>query len=177
MNLQADYILRLSRPHIIDFEASGLGKDSYPIEVGVVLSSGEKYCSLIAPAPSWHYWDRRAEHVHGLTRENVVNHGRPAAVVAAELNKLLRGKTVYSDGWGVDNSWLNRLYFSAGTELEFSISALEFIVDEVQMNIWAQVKNQVIADLGLTRHRASNDALIIQETYTRTRQIVAGQWG
>ena len=38
---------RIIRPDIIDIEASGFGPDSYPIEIGVALSSGEKYCSLI----------------------------------------------------------------------------------------------------------------------------------
>jgi hypothetical protein len=35
------------RPNIIDIEASGFGVDSYPIEVGIVLSTGQKYCALI----------------------------------------------------------------------------------------------------------------------------------
>ena len=43
-------------PLIIDVEASGFGPLSYPIEVGLALSAGEKYCSLILPAADWtHY--------------------------------------------------------------------------------------------------------------------------
>jgi hypothetical protein len=42
------------------------------------------------------------------------------------------------------------------------------------MEIWTQTKLQVIADLALIRHRASSDALIIQETFTRTLQVLLG---
>ena len=40
------------------------------------------------------------------------------------------------------------------------------------MELWHEVKKQVVADLALTRHRASFDALIIQETYVRTREVL-----
>jgi hypothetical protein len=42
------------------------------------------------------------------------------------------------------------------------------ILKEPQMAIWSQTKSEVINDLALTRHRASADALIIQETFNRT---------
>lgn len=44
------------------------------------------------------------------------------------------------------------------------------ILSEHQMEVWHEVKEQVIIELGLTRHRASFDALIIQETYSRSLQ-------
>lgn len=47
---------------------------------------------------------------------------------------------------------------------------LEMILNEAQMNMWQETKLQVISDLQLSRHRASADALIIQETYMRTSQ-------
>ena len=36
-------------PNIIDVEASGFGPHSYPIEVGLALGDGSKFCSLILP--------------------------------------------------------------------------------------------------------------------------------
>lgn len=41
------------QPLIIDLEASGFGRDSYPIEVGVALDYDRKFCSLIRPQPQW----------------------------------------------------------------------------------------------------------------------------
>jgi hypothetical protein len=40
-------------PLIIDVEASGFGGTSYPIEIGVALDYGHKYCTLIHPEPGW----------------------------------------------------------------------------------------------------------------------------
>ncbi len=39
------------------------------------------------------------------------------------------------------------------------------------MNIWHEVKALVEEELNIVRHRASNDAQIIQQTYVRTRTI------
>ncbi|WP_446808422.1 hypothetical protein ACH50O_14110 [Methylomonas sp. 2BW1-5-20] len=162
------------RPNVIDFEASGFGFDSYPIEVGVVLGSGQKYCALIKPASNWLYWDAQAEQVHGLSRDTLISRGKSIALVAAELNAFLADQTVYSDGWVVDKPWLSRLFYQSGVKPTFYLSALEMILKEAQMDIWTQTKQQVIQDLALMRHRASTDALIIQETYARTRQLVTG---
>lgn len=37
-------------PIIIDAEASGFGRDSYPIEVGVALGDASRHCYLVSPA-------------------------------------------------------------------------------------------------------------------------------
>lgn len=157
------------RPFIIDIEASGFGPHSYPIEVGLALDPDHKYCSLIAPAPDWTHWDATAETVHRVSRQLLATHGQPATAVALKLNELLGNSTVYSDGWVVDQPWLIKLFSRAGVNQRFSISPLEMILSEHQMEIWHEVKTRVARELDLTRHRASFDALIIQETYLRTR--------
>lgn len=77
-------------------------------------------------------------------------------------------QTVYSDGWTVDKPWLIELFSAAKIPLSFSISPLEFILNEYQMKTWHSTKDNVIQEMGLMRHRASSDAMIIQETYKRT---------
>jgi DNA polymerase III epsilon subunit-like protein len=158
----------ITRPSIIDVEASGFGSDSYPIEIGAVLTSGERYCSLILPVPEWTHWDGQAAKVHGITRAFLEKNGRPVTEVAKALNSLLAGRTVYSDGWGFDLRWITQLFYTAGIYQQFKVSALENILSEAQMTIWHEVKNQVVAETKFKRHRATNDALIIQETYART---------
>ena len=160
-----------SRPAIIDIEASGFGNGSYPIEIGVILSNGKTYCTLIYPAAEWRHWDQQAEALHGISRHTLLNKGKAIAQIAAELNELLAGQTVYSDGWVVDKPWLSQLFQLSGAQPKFSLSPLENILKEPQMEIWSATKAQVIQDLALTRHRASADARIIQETYTRTQKI------
>jgi hypothetical protein len=57
------------RPAIIAIEASGIGNDGYPIEIGVILSSGLSYCALIYPDAQWRHSDQQAEALHGISRE------------------------------------------------------------------------------------------------------------
>lgn len=159
---------KVTRPSIIDVEASGFGPDSYPIEIGVILTSGKRYCSLIFPASEWIHWDEPAAKVHGITREDLKRFGRPVTEVAKALNELLAGLVIYTDAWGVDLRWITRLFYTAGIYKQFRVSALENILSEAQMNIWHDTKNQVLAEVNCQRHRASSDAFIIQETYART---------
>jgi hypothetical protein len=162
-------------PVIIDIEASGFGAQSYPIEIGLVTSAGEKYCSLIRPLSEWTHWDEQAQSVHGVSRESLQLHGRPVAEVAARLNALLRKQTAYSDGWVVDQAWLNRLFHAAALPCEFSFSALDLILTEAQMEIWHQTKEVLLRELGDRRHRASFDAFLVQETWRRTKEATTAR--
>lgn len=85
-------------PAVLDIEASGFGRHSYPIEVGYVLSDGQAFCTLIRPEPEWTHWDPAAERLHHISRDLVLARGRPAVEVARMLNAQLVGQTVYSDG-------------------------------------------------------------------------------
>ena len=169
MPLRPDPLMRLSKkPIIVDIEASGFGGYSYPIEVGIALDDDTKYCSLISPAPTWEHWDEQAETVHRIARDILETYGKPIAAVAAELNQLLAGKTLYTDGWVVDKPWLNVLFHEARTAMTFSVSPLEMILSEQQMARWHATKDIVLGEAKMRRHRASFDAWIIQETYQRT---------
>ncbi len=161
----------IETPFIIDVEASGFGSNSYPIEVGVILSDGLKYCSLITPDKEWTHWDNEAEHIHHISRHCLKDHGKPAHTVAQQLNDFFEGMTLYSDGWVVDKPWLTRLFYVARIPMKFDVSPLELILSESQMAIWHTTKDVVTKELNLTRHRASNDAAVIQETYRRTRAM------
>src|ERR1700709_1006045 len=86
-------------PAILDMEASGFGKDSYPVEVGFVLPDGKAFCTLIKPAPEWTHWDSAAQALHHITRELAVRRGHEPIEVARALNRQLAGRVVYSDGW------------------------------------------------------------------------------
>lgn len=155
-------------PNIIDIEASGFGSHSYPIEVGVALGSGEKYCSLVLPPIDWVHWDENAVAVHGISRSILETYGNPIEEIAHKLNELLRDDVAYSDGWEVDNPWLWKLFYNAGIPKLFRFSTLEMILSQGQMAQWHEVKEEVIDTLDYVRHRASQDAVIIQETYAQT---------
>jgi hypothetical protein len=159
---------RLQNPIIIDVEASGFGGRSYPIEVGVALDDDTKYCSLILPAAEWSHWDDDAEKIHRIARDILQTHGKPIPEIAAHLNQLLDGKTLYSDGWVVDKPWLTTLFHTARMNMNFTVSALEMILSEQQMARWHETKDRILDEVEQHRHRASFDAWIIQKTYQRT---------
>jgi hypothetical protein len=155
-------------PAILDFEASGLGRGSYPIEVGYILADGSSDCMLIRPEPDWQSWDPEAERLHGIDREQLVQHGRPVREVASQLNRELRGETLYTDAWGSDLSWLSLLFDAADLVPLFRLESLRTLLDEPRQRHWHSVHRAVISELALGRHRASADARALQQTYLRT---------
>lgn len=161
-----------NNPNIIDIEASGFGGESYPIEIGLVLSSGMTFCTLVLPTEGWVHWNEEAEKIHHISRETLQAHGKPVGEVAHELNRMLEGMTLYSDGWVVDKPWLTTLFYASGVEMKFSVSPLEMILSEAQMNVWHETKDKVIIQENIQRHRASNDAWIIQKTFKQTSELV-----
>ncbi|NDY91390.1 hypothetical protein G3A44_09320 [Ideonella sp. TBM-1] len=149
-------------PCVIDVEASGFGRGSYPIEVGVVLEDGQAWCSLVRPAPDWTHWDEQAERLHGLSRPLLSRHGRPAREVALALNHHLRGRAVHTDAWAHDYPWLARLFDEAGLLPAFRLHHLHALFTPEQAAGWDDAVAQARVALGPMRHRASNDARVLQ---------------
>jgi len=155
-----------SLPIIIDVEASGFGFNSYPIEIGLAMEDGATRCFLIKPEPGWVHWSPDSENLHGISRETLSKYGRSVKEVGTILNQMLAGKTVYSDGWSYDQSWLNLLFVFAKQPLQFRLEAITYLLNEEQLNAWTRVKHELIDQLEFKRHRASNDALILQRTFS-----------
>jgi hypothetical protein len=149
-------------PPILDIEASGFGRGSYPIEVGFVAQDGTLFCGLVRPEPEWLHWDDAAEALHGISRELLLTHGRPARWMAEQINVRLSGQTVYCDGWGQDYSWLARLYDAAGLLPSFKLDDLRGLLSEPEAQRWRGVTEAVRQRQQLTRHRASSDARVLQ---------------
>lgn len=169
MNLTPRAVSPPFPPAILDIEASGFGHGSYPIEVGFVLPDGRAWCSLIHPEADWLHWDAAAAAVHGITRAQLQQHGRAPRTVCEALNRQLRGQTVYSDAWAHDYTWLGRLYEVAERSPTFRLENLRALLDEGEAARWHEVKQQVMARMGLARHRASADARVLQQTLVALR--------
>lgn len=127
-------------PAILDLEASGFGRHSYPIEAGYVPPDGRSCCTLIRPEPDWTHWDAGAEQVHGISRDTLQRHGCSAAEVARLLNEALDGQVVDTDDWAHDYP-----------------------------EDWDDAKQKVSREAGTRRHRASQDARLLQMTWRRVR--------
>lgn len=159
-------------PAILDIEASGFGRGSYPIEIGFVDPDGALFCTLIQPEPDWVHWDTSAEQLHGIQRELLLQHGKPAAWVAQEVNKRLAGQTVYCDAWGHDYAWLSRLYDAAERSPSFKLEDLRCLLTDDEAARWHATNDAVRERQALRRHRASSDAKVLQLTLAELRRRV-----
>jgi hypothetical protein len=119
----------------LDFEASGLGTSSYPIEVAWCdAGSGEQDSFLIDPqsVPGWTHWDEVAEGIHGLARGELQAQGVTAAAACWRLNRALEGKMVYCDALEFDHFWMRRLYDAAQMRPLFRLRGLEVLLNAAQ---------------------------------------------
>ncbi|MBX8563126.1 hypothetical protein K5D44_00240 [Pseudomonas cichorii] len=134
----------------IDFEASGIAPDSYPIEVAVV-SSESSFNSLIKPARYWTHWSYDAQDMHGIGQDQLHQQGDPADVVARHMNQLFSGQVLCSDS-PQDTFWLDVLYEAAELTPTFQLKPLESFVGR-------QAASDIYRLLPTTRiHRALPDA-------------------
>ncbi|HET9161035.1 MAG TPA: DUF1810 family protein [Caulobacteraceae bacterium] len=98
----------------LDFEASSLGDDSYPIEVAWVFEDGCEESHLIHPASDWSDWDPAAEAIHGIDRTRLVAEGEPLEAVAQSMLQALGGHTLYASAPSWYGKWLSVLLRAAG---------------------------------------------------------------
>ncbi|QDL55583.1 hypothetical protein [Rhodoferax aquaticus] len=157
-------------PTVLDVEASGFGRNSYPIEVGFALPNGHTFCTLIRPEAEWTHWDAQAEALHHISRTLIEQRGQPAREVARLLNTHLQGQTVYSDGWANDYSWIGALFDAAGIAPKFKLENLRALLNETEADQWHIVKAEISHERGTQRHRASADARMLQLTLQRLRR-------
>lgn len=98
----------------LDFEASSLGRHSYPIEVGWVFEDGGCESHLIRPAPGWTDWDPAAERIHGLSRARIEADGEPVEAVAGRMVEVLGGHDLLASAPSWDGKWMSVLLRAAG---------------------------------------------------------------
>jgi hypothetical protein len=98
----------------LDFEASSLSDESYPIEVGWVFEDGRRESCIIRPAPGWTDWDASAEAIHGLSRDRLEREGEPHEAVAHRLLQTLSAHEVFVTAPSWDGKWLSVLLRAAG---------------------------------------------------------------
>lgn len=150
--------------HYVDFEASGIAPDSYPIEIAVVHPGGE-YQALIKPVRYWEHWSYDAQDMHQIPRDQLVAEGKPAADIAQELNEIFSGQCLTSDA-REDSYWFEALYDAAELDPTFTVATVEQMVGpEHAAAIYYQMP--------ITRgHRALSDARSLEETVERHYRLM-----
>lgn len=120
--------------YIIDFEASGLGKNSYPIEVAWGDGRHPATSFLLNPERmnNWTDWDPRSMEFHRIPRDELIRKGEDPKRVAEKMVKELAGKTLYSDEPRYDNMWKDRLLKDCGYDPELiQIKNLKYFLDRM----------------------------------------------
>lgn len=72
-------------PTVLDIEASGFGRGSYPIEVGIARADGSCCAFLIQPLDEWTHWDPKAELLHGISRDRLMKRATRCAKLPSGL--------------------------------------------------------------------------------------------
>ncbi|KIN60460.1 Exonuclease superfamily [Sulfitobacter noctilucae] len=110
----------------LDFEASSLDKDSWPVEIGLSWVDQnldvQTFESLIRPAPEWpeDAWSPASAAIHNIARRDLDNAPDIITVVNAFLHAL-KGRIALSDAVSFERHWLDQLFGAAGVSDHVSI--------------------------------------------------------
>lgn len=164
-------------PSFLDFEASSLSSESYPIEVAWSLADGSIECYLISPAgiEEWTDWSLLSEKVHGIARDELLSAGKSPEWICARMNAQLSGQTIYTDNPDYDGRWLAKLFaVTKGIKPMFRIGLVDkLLVGHVYSNPanWAvemhrirKAKEEARRCVG-GQHRADLDVQYLRELY------------
>ncbi|MBC6718671.1 hypothetical protein H9Q09_21030 [Aurantimonas sp. DM33-3] len=131
--MAAGDLIELDQIVFLDIEASGLGPDSYPTEIGWAFATGASGGFLIRPASDWSAdaWDPLAEELHGISHEELMTNGITPWDAALRINAVLAPDgaplTVVSDAAEMDSFWLDRLFEEGPSSREFQVRDIEWL--------------------------------------------------
>lgn len=154
----------------MDVEASGLQDDSYPIEIAWSDSLGNSETFLITPHHSWIHWDPKAEVVHGISRERLLDVGISIGDACSRLNTNLVDETVFTDAADYDSRWLLTLFKKAEIEPLFRIEDV-FNFYKALPSTQARVIQQIIS-ANPAPHRALPDCQRYSKAYDYTEATI-----
>lgn len=148
----------------IDFEASSLFRNSWPIEVGLAWTDGTtttSWSSLIRPEPDWNMdaWSTDSAAIQNIRLEWL--HDAPnARDVAESMVARIGDRTVLSDAPEFDQVWLDRLLatMEAPPDIVLKIEDLIFRHPEVDPMRYFGYRDR---HDGEHTHRAGADAALM----------------
>lgn len=172
-------------PCFIDFEASSLNAESYPIQVAWSLPDGRVFDHFIDPrwVASWTDWDHDAEwEIHRISRSLLHDVGAPPQKVAERMNAMLAGKTLYVDGLPFDQYWLDALFEAGGLRPTFQLAGFQELIYATAPTAfdgldladrharWMAFEREAWASVRGRQHLADNDVRYLQAFYRLATQ-------
>ena len=150
---------------VIDFEASSLDQDSYPIEVGLAFwpdpdDGISGWSTLIQPVGDWTrkgHWSPKSAKVHGISAMELMSGGQAVGAVADKLNTMLgSGRIAWCDGDAYDVHWTGRLFEAAHITPLFHLGAWHRLI--ALLDPAMRKRGLDWLDQAPARHRARDDA-------------------
>jgi len=168
-------------PIFLDFEASSLSKDSYPIEVAWSKNSNtiESHLININKYPlTYTDWNESAESLHGLSRNYLNEYGEEPRLVASKMLKDLDGHIVYTTAPKHDEFWCNRLFYAVNIHHRIEFRHIESLIENlIPSKYWYKEINSNTTlisylyktardECNLKPHRANNDVSFLVTLYS-----------
>lgn len=150
----------------LDFEASGLGEGTYPVEVGLAIwlrpdAPIRTWSTLIVPTEAWitrGIWKAKSAEIHRIDQSELFTGLQPAAVINAMNNLARIGAAVLCDGGKDDRYWLDRLADAADQNAGFLLGSWEVLTNhfsDAQLRRFCEFQAEYPAP-----HRAGPDAAL-----------------
>jgi DNA polymerase-3 subunit epsilon len=169
---------------VIDFEASSLDQDGYPIEVGLALWPSPDqailgWSTLIQPAGEWTrrgHWSLKSAKVHGILGRDLLAHGQPVNRVAAALNEALgHGTIAWCDGDAYDIHWTGALFKAANIAPVFTLGQWHRLI--AMLGPAMRERGLHWLEQAQARHRARADAeqLLVALAYAAEIEVGPAQ--
>lgn len=151
----------------LDFEASSLDANSWPIEVGYAAACGAEDDFLLSRHGDWsmEYWDRNSANLHGISPADLAEFGIDATAALERLAEKLGGAMVVSDAPEFENHWLRRISAAAGRPAPFTVKDWVDVLPSGQSEAERQ---KLLADARKregVRHRAGADARVMRAVW------------
>jgi hypothetical protein len=149
----------------LDFEASSLARDSFPIEIGVARWDGPgsiatTWSVLMEPMAEWMErcsWSRESERIHGISIDMLDDGLAPAAVMALLNERCPIGTLAFCDGGRYDAHWLSELATAADVEPRLHLGSWHRLIRCFDEDAAARIRNHRAPNEIV--HRAGPDAM------------------
>ena len=151
-----------TRVAFVDIEASGLGSNSFPTEIGwaVIEPSGpiRSGSCLIRPEPNWmmykNAWSAASERLTGISQSLLFREGLPPSEAMGRFLDAVGQRHLVSDKPDFDQHWMDRLAKAAGVESP-QIADAAIVLGGTA----------IIGSSPEIRHRAEPDAVRLAQCY------------
>ena len=163
----------------LDFEASSLSPESWPIEIGLtrVDDNGHLHTAskLIRPHKSWDIedWSQASAEVHNIPFNVLMNTGEDAEDVARWALGQTQNHLILSDAPGFEKRWYNKLLETVG-QYKLQIHHIDSYFASTLENPGLSVAYEHLERTAVP-HRAGPDSAIMAKAWVKGRKADAGE--